>query len=42
MTELRAHEVFAELLARDGLIRYWDEIGWPEQCSRRGETITCR
>jgi TolB-like protein/Flp pilus assembly protein TadD len=42
MAEMRAHEVFAQLLARDGLIDYWDEIGWPDQCSRDGEKITCR
>ena len=39
---LREHEVFADLLVDYKLTEFWDEIGWPEQCSRRGEAITCR
>lgn len=39
---LREHPTFAALLQRHGLVDYWDKHGWPEQCSRQGETITCR
>ncbi len=39
---LRQHPGFTQLVETSGLIQYWDEFGWPPQCSREGETITCR
>jgi TolB-like protein len=39
---LREHPQFQELLETAGLPSYWDEYGWPAQCVRDGETITCR
>jgi len=38
---LRQHARFGEVLELAGLVDFWDEIGWPAQCSRKGETITC-
>ena len=38
---LRQHPRFGELLEKDGLVQYWDKYGWPVQCSRDGEQITC-
>jgi TolB-like protein len=38
---LRAHPRFGEILEAGGLISYWDEFGWPPQCSRNGERIVC-
>jgi TolB-like protein/tetratricopeptide (TPR) repeat protein len=38
---LREHPQFQDLLENAGLIAYWDEYGWPPQCSRDGETVTC-
>lgn len=42
METLRAHPQFAEILEVGGLIDYWDESGWPSQCARDGDTVTCR
>jgi hypothetical protein len=42
MQPLREHPQFQDILEGAGLITYWDEFGWPTQCSRDGETITCR
>ncbi len=39
---LRDHPRFQDLLQNAGLISYWDEYGWPPQCARNGEAITCR
>ncbi|MGB5629007.1 MAG: hypothetical protein WBM57_06555 [Woeseiaceae bacterium] len=39
---LRDHPRFQNLLQNAGLISYWDEYGWPPQCARNGEAITCR
>ena len=38
---IRQHERFGELVRAAGLDDFWDEVGWPPQCSRDGETITC-
>jgi TolB-like protein/Tfp pilus assembly protein PilF len=39
---IRRHPGFADMLQRHGLTAYWDEYGWPDLCSRDGDTITCR
>ena len=36
------HPRFGELVRANGLDKFWDGYGWPSQCSRDGETITCR
>ena len=38
---LRQHPRFGELVRNSGLDEFWDEIGWPSQCSRDGDKITC-
>ena len=40
-TPARQHERFAELVRAAGLDDFWDEVGWPPQCSRDGDRITC-
>ena len=42
MQALREHPQYQDLLETAGLPSYWDEYGWPPQCIRDGETITCR
>jgi len=38
---LRQHPGFTQLVEESGLIRYWDEFGWPSQCQREGQKIAC-
>ncbi len=38
---LRQHIRFVALVEQAELVPFWDEIGWPEQCSREGDIITC-
>jgi len=38
---LRQHPRFGELVRNSGLDVFWDEIGWPPECSREGELIRC-
>ncbi len=38
---LRQHPRFGELVREIGLNRYWDQFGWPEMCSKKGEQIVC-
>jgi len=42
MQALHTHPQFVNILETGGLINYWDEFGWPEDCARDGETVTCR
>jgi TolB-like protein/Tfp pilus assembly protein PilF len=39
---LRRHPQFGEVLQAARLVEYWDQFGWPPQCSRQGVEITCR
>ena len=41
LAPLRRHPRFGELVRNGGLDVFWDEVGWPSQCSRDGERITC-
>lgn len=38
---LRRLPGFGDVVARFGIDRYWDRYGWPGQCVRAGEAITC-
>jgi len=38
---LRQHPKFVELAEAAGLVEFWDEFGWPTQCSRAEERISC-
>lgn len=39
--EIRNHARFIELIEYIGLDTYWDEVGWPPFCERRGEKQFC-
>jgi hypothetical protein len=39
---LRSHPRFGELLSEIGLVRYWDQFGWPDMCGRDSENVVCR
>ncbi len=41
LAALRRHPRFGEVLQAGGLPDFWNEVGWPAQCSRNGERITC-
>jgi len=38
---VRQHPQFGELVRAAGLDKFWDEYGWPSQCQRDGDLITC-
>lgn len=38
---LRRHPRFGELVRALGLESYWDAVGWPSNCRRIGQAITC-
>jgi TolB-like protein len=37
----RNHPRFMELVERIGLASYWDDVGWPPFCERRGDAQFC-
>lgn len=39
--EIRSHARFIELVEYMGLDAYWDEVGWPPFCERRGDRQFC-
>ncbi len=39
---LRRLPGFQRVVTRFGLDAHWDRFGWPEQCARAGEMISCR
>ncbi len=39
--EFRNHPRFMELVEHVGLASYWDNVGWPTFCQRRGDTYDC-
>ena len=39
--EFRSHPRFIELIEHIGLASYWDAVGWPPFCERRGDTYFC-
>ena len=41
LAPLRAQPGFADLLMESGIVAYWDATGWPERCSRDGNSIHC-
>jgi len=41
MAPLRAQPGFVDLLIESGTVDYWDATGWPERCSRDGNSINC-
>ena len=41
LAPLRRHPRFGELVRAGRLDVFWDTVGWPSQCSRDGERITC-
>jgi TolB-like protein/DNA-binding winged helix-turn-helix (wHTH) protein len=38
---LRRLPEFEQVVRRFGIVGYWDHYGWPVQCARSGEAITC-
>jgi len=38
---LRQSENFPAFAERFGLIEFWDEVGWPSECERKNESISC-
>ena len=39
--EFRSHPRFIELMETIGIASYWDSVGWPHFCEKRGEAYFC-